>query len=108
RARDRLAEATGADQRDVVLPLRTQDLPDLSQEPVDAVADAPLAELAETREIPPDLGGVDVRVVRDLLRGDPLLAHLLCLGQHLQVPTKAGRDSHRHTLCHTSSLYRCL
>src|SRR5512132_483945 len=40
RARDRLAEPAGADERDVVLPLRPQDLPDLPQQRVDVVADA--------------------------------------------------------------------
>ena len=47
RARDRLAEAAGADEGDVVLPLRPQDLADLAEQRVDVVADAALAELAE-------------------------------------------------------------
>jgi hypothetical protein len=47
RAGDRLAEAAGADERDVVLPLCAKDLADLSEQAVDAVADAALAELAE-------------------------------------------------------------
>jgi hypothetical protein len=51
RARDRLAEAAGADERDVVLSLSAQDLPDLGEQRVDRVADAPLAELPEVREI---------------------------------------------------------
>src|SRR5205823_10102073 len=55
RARDRLAESAGADQRDVVLALRAQDLPDLAEQAVDAVADPALAELAEAREITTDL-----------------------------------------------------
>ena len=78
-------EPAGADEGDVVLALRAQDLADLVQQRVDRVADAALAELAETREITPDLRGVDVRVLGDLLRGDPVLAHLPRLGQHLQV-----------------------
>ena len=39
----RQAEAAGADERDVVLALRAQDLPDLREERVDVVADAALA-----------------------------------------------------------------
>ena len=60
---------------------------------VDRVADAALAELAEVREVAPDLRRVDVRVVGDLLRGDALLAHLLRLRQHLQVAREAGGDA---------------
>src|SRR5581483_478219 len=67
-ARDRLAEPAGADERDVVLTLRPQDLPDLVEKAVDVVADPSLAELPERREIAPDLRRIDVRVVRDLLR----------------------------------------
>ena len=39
----------GADERDVVLALGTQDLPDLAEQRVDVVADSALAELAEGR-----------------------------------------------------------
>src|SRR5207248_4174665 len=72
-ARDRLAEPAGPHERDVVLTLRAQDLADLAEEAVDAVADAALPELSEAGQIATDLGRVDVGVVRDLLRGDPLL-----------------------------------
>ena len=98
RARDRLAEAAGADQRDVVLALRAQDLADLAEQRVDVVADPALAELAESREVAPDLGRVDVRVVGDLLRGDALLAHLLRLGQHLEVAGQPRRDADRQPI----------
>src|SRR5262249_40057479 len=108
RARNCLAEPARADERDVVLALRAQDLADLAEQTVDAVADAALAELAEAGEIAADLSGVDVRVVGDLLRGDPFLPHLLRLREHLEVPTQTGRDAHRHTIRHTSSLYRHL
>ena len=57
---------------------------------VDVVADAALAELPEGGEIAADLRRVDVRVVRDLLRGDPVLAHLLRLGQNLEVAAEPG------------------
>ena len=52
RARDRLAQAPGADERDVVLPLRAEDPPDLAQQSVDAVAD-PALELPERGEVAP-------------------------------------------------------
>src|SRR5579884_2512181 len=78
------------DERAVVLPLRAQDAPDLDEQRLDRVADAALAELAEVREVAADLRRVDVRVVGDLLRGDAVLAHLLGLRQHLQVPGQAG------------------
>ena len=98
RAGDRLAEPAGADERDVVLPLRPQDLADLAEQRVDVVADAALAELAEGGQVAADLRRVDVRVVRDLLRGDPVLAHLLRLGQNLEVPAQPGRDSDRQPI----------
>src|SRR5207253_8155462 len=93
RAGYRLSETAGADERDVVLALGAQDLADLAEEAVDRVADAALAELAEVREVAADLRRVDVRVVRDLLRGDPVLAHLLRLGQHLEVAREPRRDA---------------
>src|SRR4029077_2787313 len=108
RARDRLPEPARPDERDVVLPLGAQDLADLAEQAVDAVADAALAELPEAREIAADLGRVDVGVVRDLLRGDPFLSHLLRLGQHLQVPTQPRGDAYRHPIRHTGSLCRGL
>src|SRR4051812_16628177 len=89
RARNRLAESAGADQRDVVLPLGPEDLANLPEERVDVVADAPLAELAERGEVAPDLRRVDVRVVGDLLGGDSLLAHLLGLREHLEIAGEA-------------------
>ena len=108
RARDRLAEAPGADERDVVLALRAEDLADLGEQRVDVVADPALAELAEGGQVAADLRRVDVRVVGDLLRGDALLAHLLRLRQHLEVPGEARRDTHRQTIRHTNSLRRSL
>src|SRR4030095_12958586 len=46
----------------------SQDRAALGDEPGDVVADAALAELAEAGEISPDLRGVDVGVVGQLLR----------------------------------------
>src|SRR5215208_5678745 len=106
RARDRLAEAAGADERDVVLPLRAQDLADLVEQRLDVVADPALAELAETGEVAPDLRRVDVRVVGDLLRGDPLLPHLLRLRQHLEVAAEACCDADGQAVRHACSFRR--
>ena len=100
RAGDRLSQTPGADECDVVLPLRAKNLPDLPEQRVDVVTDASLAELPERREISPDLGRVDVRVVGDLLRGDPLLAHLLRLRQHLQVAREASRNADGQPISH--------
>ena len=88
-----LPEATGADEGDVVLTLRAQDLSDLVEERVGAVPDAALAELPERREVAADLRRVDVRVLGDLLRRDPVLAHLPRLSEHLQVPAQARCDT---------------
>jgi hypothetical protein len=95
RAGDRLPQPPGPDEGDVVLPLGAQDLADLGQEAIDRVAHPALAELAEVGEVAADLRRVDARVVGDLLRGDPVLAHLLGLGEDLQVPGEAR--------CHTDA-----
>ncbi len=79
-------------------PVRPQDLPDLRHERVDVVAHPALAELAEARQVAADLGGVDVRVVRQLLGRDRLAPHLLRLGQDLQVSRQSGRDPEREPL----------
>jgi hypothetical protein len=81
-----------------VLALRAEDPPDLAEEPVNAVADAALAELPERRQIATDLGRIDVRVVGDLLRGDALLAHLPRLGQHLEIAAEPRRDADRQAV----------
>ena len=49
RARDRLAEAARADERDVVLALGAEDLANLAEQAVDVVAHPTLAELSERR-----------------------------------------------------------
>jgi hypothetical protein len=76
-----------------VLTLSAEDLADLAEERVDVVADAALAELAEGREVAAYLRRVDVRVVRDLLGGDSVLAHLLRLGQDLEVAAQPSGDA---------------
>src|SRR6478672_12285068 len=95
RARDRLAQIAGAEEDDVVLPGAPEDAADLLHQGIDAVADASLAELSEAREITPDLGRVDVRVLGQLLRGNRLLAHLSRLDQDLEVAREARRHAER-------------
>src|SRR6185312_5455733 len=96
----------GAEQRDVVLAGRPQDLSDLRDERLDVVADAALAELAKARKIAADLRRVDVRVVRQLLRADRLLAHLLRLREHLQVARQTRGDAEREALGAPSNALR--
>src|SRR6185503_18625821 len=57
-----------------------------------------LAELAEAGEVAPDLRRVDVGVLRQLLRGDRLLAHLARLREHLEVAREARRDAEREAV----------
>jgi len=90
---DRLAEPAAPEERDVVLALGAEDLPDLGDQAVDVVADAALAELPEGREVAADLGRVDVRVLADLLRGDAVLAHLSGLGEDPEVLGKPRRHA---------------
>ena len=91
-----------------MLARRAQDLSDLGDERLDVVADAALAELAEAGEVAADLGRVDVGVVGELLRGDRLLAHLLGLGQHLQVAREPCGDSQRQSLGGPGAILVCL
>src|SRR4051812_49498328 len=93
RARDRLSEAAGADQGDVVLALRPEDLADLAEERIDVVADPALAEFPERRKVAPDLSRVDVRVVGYLLRGDALLPLFFALGRTLGEGRSRGAYS---------------
>ena len=105
-ARDRLAEPAGADECDVVLPLGAEDLPDLAEQRVDVVPHPALAELAEAGEVAADLRRVDVRVVRDLLGRDPVLAHLPGLSQDLQVPGETCCYTDREAIRQRASFRR--
>ena len=100
RAGDRTAEPTGTDQRDVVLSGGAQDAPDLADQRVDVVPDAALAELAEARQITPDLRRVDVRVLGDVLRRDRRATHLLRLREYLQVAREARSDTNGEAIGH--------
>jgi hypothetical protein len=108
RARDRLAEPAGADQRDVVLALGAEDLADLAEEAVDVVAHPSLAELSERGQVTADLRRVDVRVVGHLLGGDALLPQLLGLRENLEVPAQSRGDPNRQPIRHVHSLGRRL
>src|SRR5664279_487232 len=92
RGGDRGAEMAGAEEGDVVLPGRPEDLAGLGDQGLDVVAHPPLAELAKAREVAADLRRVDVRVVGQLLGGDRLLADLAGLGEDLEV----ARESRGH------------
>src|SRR6185295_18797166 len=56
-------------------------------------ANPALAELPESGEVAPDLRRVDVGVVRELLRGDGVLAHLPSLGEHLEIAGQPCGDA---------------
>ena len=87
-------------ERDVVLARGAQDAADLGDQRIDVVADAALAELAERREVAPDLRRVDVRVLGDVLRRDGAATHLLGLRQHLQVARETRCNADRETFAH--------
>ena len=95
---DRLAQPARTYENDVVLTLRPEDLADLAEQRIDVVADASLTEFSERGQVAADLRRIDVRVVRDLLRRDPVLAHLLRLGQNLEVAREARSHSDRQAL----------
>jgi hypothetical protein len=71
-----------------VLPLRPKDLADLAEQRVDVELTPRLPNCRRPRGRA-DLGGVDVRVVRDLLRGTDL-AHLLGLRRNLAAETSSN------------------
>src|SRR5262249_32759438 len=83
-----------------------QDLADLGDQEVDVVADPALAELAEAGEVAADLGGVDVRVLADLLRRDRVAPLLLGLGQDLQVSGQSGGDADGQSMRGQTELLR--
>jgi hypothetical protein len=60
---------------------------------LDVVADPALAELPESGEVSTDLRRVDVGVVRELLRGDRVLAHLAGLSEHLEIAGEPSGDA---------------
>src|SRR5262249_60038058 len=84
--------------------LSAQDLADLIEQRVDRVADAAFAELAEPGEIATDLRRVDVRVLGDLLRRDPVLPHLSRLCEDLQVAAQPRCNTNRQPLRQTRLL----
>ena len=105
---DGLAQVARAEQRDVVLTRRAQDLADLRDERIDVVAHAPLAELAEAREVTPDLRGIHIGVLGDGLARDGGLPHPLRLREHLQVPGEPCCDSECELFCHVIPFTACI
>jgi len=64
------AEVAGSDEEDVPGPICAEDLADLGDEVIDAVADARVAELAEVGEVFSDLGIGECEAFAELLAGD--------------------------------------
>ena len=75
-----------------------QDLPDLLDQRVHPVADAPLPELPEARQVTADLRRVDVGVLGELLGGDRVLPHLPRLDQDLEVARQPRRNAERQAI----------
>src|SRR5262249_16323264 len=83
------AEVAGAHDRDPKLSIETENLPQVAAEILDVVADAPDAELAEVRQVLPDLRRIEVELFGEGLRGDGLHASGVELVEAAQVHGKA-------------------
>ena len=96
RAGDRLAEPAGAEERDVVLALRPQDLADLAREAVDVVADARACRTFRTpersRRICVALMFVYSLISCEEIRSLPILRRL---GEDAQVLAQPRGDTRR-------------
>ncbi len=95
---DRLAEVPRAEQRDVVLARRCAGSCGSARRANRRCSPPRACRTCRTRQVTADLGGVDVRVVGELLGGDRLLAHLLGLREHLEVAGQPGGDAERQPL----------
>ena len=71
---ERQAEVAGAHDGDAQPAIEAEDLPQVAAQLLDVVADAADAELAEVREVLPDLRGVEMELLGERLRGDRLHA----------------------------------
>src|SRR5262245_21605711 len=94
---ERGAEVAEAHQRHRPLAIEPEDLLELGLEAGDVVTDAAHAELAEVREVLPDLRGVEVEALGELLRGDGLHAVLFELLQTARVHRETA-DRHLRDL----------
>ena len=69
---EREPEVAGAEDRDAHRPIESEDRPQVPLQLLDVVADAADAELAEVRQVLPNLGGVELELLGQRLRGDRL------------------------------------
>ena len=90
---EREAEVAGAHHRDPQFSVKAQNLPEMALEILDVVADAADAELAEIGQILANLGGVEVKLLRQRLRRDGLHARVFELSQAAQIDRQTiGRE----------------
>src|SRR5204863_9239921 len=87
------AQIAESHEGDLPLAVETKDALELRLQTRDVVADAAHTELAEIREVFPDLGRVQAEPLRQLLRRDGLDPVLLEL---LQAARVDGQATHRH------------
>src|SRR5665811_827603 len=95
-AGESLTQLAGATYDHPPLGVQPQALRQLPYEELDLVADAPDSELAEVAEIFPDLCGVRVEPLRQLLRGDLRHAVTLQTMEHAEVPRETRHSRLRH------------
>src|SRR5262249_40949276 len=86
---EREPEVAGAHDRDAQLAVETEDLPQVALQIADVIADAADAELAEVREVFPDLRGVEVKLFGERLRRDRADAGVFESVEAAQVHGKA-------------------
>ena len=72
---EREAEVAGAHDGDADAAVQPEDLPQVPPQLLDVVADAADAELAEIRQVLPDLRGIQVELLGQRLRRDRAHAH---------------------------------
>ena len=83
--RERQPQVAGAENRHLQLSFEAQDLPKVPLEILDVIPHAPHAELPEVRQVLPDLGGIEVELLRQRLGRDGLDVRRLELVQAAQV-----------------------
>ena len=94
--RDGRAQIARADDRDPLHVVRAEDVLDAIAEQLDVVADAPLAELPEVREVSANLRGVDLGHLGEPRRGDRLSALFAQVEQCVEVGRQALDDALRN------------
>ena len=87
------AEVAGAHDGDPQFAVEAENLAEVALEILDVIADTADAELAEIRQVLPDLRGVQVKLLGQRLRGNGFDAGVFELSQAAQVDGKAiGRE----------------